>query len=136
MLTGSGYVLPAADGVVVTGSTYDRGNDDPELQAQGHEANLRRLALLLPDARIAADAARVDGAVGFRCVAPDRMPLVGAMPDVVSAFAGPHRPSRRRPRCPARSWPICRDAPGFTAPLDTRRAGWYGHRWPARCWLA
>ena len=87
VLTGSGYVLPAADGVVVTGSTYDRGNDDPELQAQGHEANLRRLALLLPDARIAADAARVDGAVGFRCVAPDRMPLVGAMPDVDAACA-------------------------------------------------
>lgn len=82
VLTGSGYVLPAFDGVVVTGSTYDRGNDDPEPQPQGHEANLARLAQLLPDSRVAADAATLDGAVGFRCAAPDHLPLVGAMPDV------------------------------------------------------
>jgi tRNA 5-methylaminomethyl-2-thiouridine biosynthesis bifunctional protein len=31
------------------------------------------------------NAAALAGAVGFRCVAPDRMPLVGAMPDVAAA---------------------------------------------------
>jgi tRNA 5-methylaminomethyl-2-thiouridine biosynthesis bifunctional protein len=87
VLTGSGYVLPATDGVVVAGSTYDRGNDDPEPQVQSHESNLLRLAQLLPDARSGLDAAKLDGAVGFRCVAPDRMPLVGAMPDVDAARA-------------------------------------------------
>ena len=35
VLTGAGYVLPATDGVVVTGSTYDRGSDDPEPQRAG-----------------------------------------------------------------------------------------------------
>ena len=85
VLTGAGYVLPAADGIVVTGSTYDRDNDDPEPQLQGHEANLLRLAQLLPHARITLDAAKLDGAVGFRCVAPDRMPLIGAMLDVDAA---------------------------------------------------
>jgi tRNA 5-methylaminomethyl-2-thiouridine biosynthesis bifunctional protein len=85
VLTGRGYVLPANDGLVVTGSTYDRDNDDPEPQLQSHESNLLRLAQLLPDALVAADAAKLDGAVGFRCVAPDRMPLVGAMPDVDAA---------------------------------------------------
>jgi len=85
VLTGKGYVLPAADGIVVTGSTYDRDNDDPEPQVQGHEANLVRLAQLLPHAQLALDASNLDGAVGFRCVAPDRMPLVGAMPDVDAA---------------------------------------------------
>ena len=87
VLTGTGYVLPADDGVVVTGSTYDHGNDDPELQVQGHESNLLRLAQLLPHAQLALDPAKLDGAVGFRCVAPDRMPLVGAMPDVDAARA-------------------------------------------------
>ena len=87
VLTGSGYVLPPADGVVVTGSTYDRGNDDPEPQAQSHAANLLRLAHLLPQSRLAADAARLDGAVGFRCAAPDHLPLVGALPDVDAARA-------------------------------------------------
>ena len=85
VLTGSGYVLPAADGVVVTGSTYDRGNDDPEPQMRGHEDNLRRLAQLLPHARVAVDPAKLDGTVGFRCAAPDHLPLVGAMPDVDAA---------------------------------------------------
>ena len=85
VLTGSGYVLPSTDGIVVTGSTYDRGNNDPEPKAQGHEANLLRLAQLLPHARLAADAAKLEGAVGFRCAAPDHLPLVGAMPDVDAA---------------------------------------------------
>jgi tRNA 5-methylaminomethyl-2-thiouridine biosynthesis bifunctional protein len=85
VLTGSGYVLPPADGVVVTGSTYDRDDDDPEPQLRGHEANLLRLAQLLPQARVAADAAQLDGAVGFRCAAPDHLPLIGAMPDVDAA---------------------------------------------------
>ncbi len=87
VLTGSGYVLPAIDEVVVTGSTYDRGNDDPEPQLPSHAANLRRLAQMLPQARVSADAAQLDGAVGFRCVAPDHLPLVGAMPDVDEARA-------------------------------------------------
>ncbi|MFH1044446.1 MAG: bifunctional tRNA (5-methylaminomethyl-2-thiouridine)(34)-methyltransferase MnmD/FAD-dependent 5-carboxymethylaminomethyl-2-thiouridine(34) oxidoreductase MnmC [Pseudomonadota bacterium] len=85
VLTGSGYLLPAIDGVVVAGSTYDRDNEDPEPQVQSHEANLRRVAQLLPQARPGLDASKLDGAVGFRCVAPDRMPLVGAMPDVAAA---------------------------------------------------
>ena len=85
VLTGAGYVLPAADGVVVTGSTYDRDNDDPASQLQGHEANLLRLGQFMPHARVAADAAELDGAVGFRCAAPDHLPLVGALPDVDAA---------------------------------------------------
>jgi tRNA 5-methylaminomethyl-2-thiouridine biosynthesis bifunctional protein len=87
VLTGAGYVLPASDGFVVAGSTYDRDNDDPAPQLQSHESNLLRLAHLLPDAPHAADAATLEGAVGFRCVAPDRMPLVGALPDVDAARA-------------------------------------------------
>jgi tRNA 5-methylaminomethyl-2-thiouridine biosynthesis bifunctional protein len=84
VLTGSGYVLPAADGIVITGSTYDR-DDDPEPQVHGHEANLLRLAGLLPDLPDAFDPAKLKGAVGFRCAAPDRMPLVGAVPDIQDA---------------------------------------------------
>ncbi|MHB8668109.1 MAG: bifunctional tRNA (5-methylaminomethyl-2-thiouridine)(34)-methyltransferase MnmD/FAD-dependent 5-carboxymethylaminomethyl-2-thiouridine(34) oxidoreductase MnmC [Burkholderiales bacterium] len=85
VITGSGYVLPAADGIVVAGSTYDRDDRDPELQLRGHEDNLLRLALMLPQAQLASDAARLDGAVGFRCAAPDHLPLIGAVPDVEAA---------------------------------------------------
>jgi tRNA 5-methylaminomethyl-2-thiouridine biosynthesis bifunctional protein len=104
VLAGKGYVLPAADAVVVTGSTYDHDNDDPAPQVQGHEANLLRLAQLLPHARVEADAAKLDGAVGFRCVTPDRMPLAGAIPDVDAARAQQGRLSGAQlsdlPRCP------------------------------------
>lgn len=85
VLTGAGYVLPAHDGIVVTGSTYDRGDDDHAPQLRSHLANLQRLPQLLPQARAAADAASLDGAVGFRCVLPDHLPLVGAMPDIDAA---------------------------------------------------
>ncbi|MEK7438345.1 MAG: bifunctional tRNA (5-methylaminomethyl-2-thiouridine)(34)-methyltransferase MnmD/FAD-dependent 5-carboxymethylaminomethyl-2-thiouridine(34) oxidoreductase MnmC [Pseudomonadota bacterium] len=87
VLTGSGYVLPALDGVIVTGSTYERDNSDPEPQVQSHAENLQRLAQMLPQARVLADAAQLDGAVGFRCAAPDHLPLVGALPDVDAARA-------------------------------------------------
>jgi tRNA 5-methylaminomethyl-2-thiouridine biosynthesis bifunctional protein len=104
VLTGKGYVLPASGGMVVTGSTYDSDNDDPEPQVQSHEANLLRLAQLLPQARLALDASKLAGAVGFRCVAPDRMPLVGALPDVDAARAQKTALSGAQltglPRCP------------------------------------
>ncbi|MBE0623386.1 MAG: bifunctional tRNA (5-methylaminomethyl-2-thiouridine)(34)-methyltransferase MnmD/FAD-dependent 5-carboxymethylaminomethyl-2-thiouridine(34) oxidoreductase MnmC [Burkholderiales bacterium] len=104
VLTGSGYVLPAIDGMLVTGSTYDRDDDDPEPQLRGHESNLLRLAQLLPEARVAGDAAALEGAVGFRCAAPDHLPLVGAMPDVSAARARKAALSGARlqdlPRCP------------------------------------
>lgn len=82
IVTGAGYVLPAIEGVVMTGSTYDRDDATGEPHARGHEANVMRLSHMLPDANGAFDPAQLDGAVGFRCVAPDRMPLAGAMPDV------------------------------------------------------
>ncbi len=87
VLAGAGYLLPAIDECVVVGSTYDRDDADPEPQLRSHESNLRRLAHLLPDAAQAPEAATLQGDVGFRCVAPDRMPLVGAMPDIAAAAA-------------------------------------------------
>ena len=86
IIAGAGYVLPVIDGVVMTGSTYDR-DGDPQPHARAHEANIARLSQMLPHAPGAIDAATLDGAVGFRCVAPDRMPFVGPAPDVDAARA-------------------------------------------------
>jgi tRNA 5-methylaminomethyl-2-thiouridine biosynthesis bifunctional protein len=80
-ITGRGYVLPPDDGIVVAGSTYDSGNANPALEVRGHEMNLAHLARLVPDAP-AFDAQTLGGAVGFRCAAPDRVPIVGAIPDI------------------------------------------------------
>ena len=84
---GDGYVLPAIDGVAVAGATYDLDSMDPQPDAVSHAANLDRAELMLPGSTANLDVATVSGDVGFRCVASDRLPLVGAMIDVSAARA-------------------------------------------------
>ncbi|WP_229210687.1 FAD-dependent 5-carboxymethylaminomethyl-2-thiouridine(34) oxidoreductase MnmC [Duganella sp. CF517] len=76
------YVTPAANGIVCAGATYDN-DDDPHLRAASQLENLTRLAEIVPGADVAALAASAPlaGRVGFRCAAPDRLPLCGALPD-------------------------------------------------------
>ncbi|KQQ86566.1 tRNA U-34 5-methylaminomethyl-2-thiouridine biosynthesis protein [Massilia sp. Leaf139] len=77
------YLTPAAGGIACAGATYDL-DTDPRLRAASQEENLERLRALVsqPDAGRAAPLA---GRVGFRSVAPDRLPLVGALPDFEAA---------------------------------------------------
>jgi tRNA 5-methylaminomethyl-2-thiouridine biosynthesis bifunctional protein len=85
---GDGYVLPAVDGIAVAGATYDRDNDNSRPDAASDAVNLARAERMLPGSTAAIDAATVAGGVGFRCVATDRLPLVGAIADVDRARAG------------------------------------------------
>jgi len=84
---GDGYVLPAIDGVAVAGATYDLDSMDPRPDAMSHAVNLDRAEHMLPGSTARVDAATLSGDVGFRCVASDRLPLVGAMIDVIAARA-------------------------------------------------
>jgi tRNA 5-methylaminomethyl-2-thiouridine biosynthesis bifunctional protein len=74
-----GYVLPPVDGVAVAGATYDFDDEDPAPRASSHAANLARLESILPGATAGFDAAALRGRVGFRAVARDRLPLIGAI---------------------------------------------------------
>ncbi|WP_229256549.1 FAD-dependent 5-carboxymethylaminomethyl-2-thiouridine(34) oxidoreductase MnmC [Duganella lactea] len=76
------YVTPPSGGIVCAGATYDN-DDDPALRASSQLENLTRLAEIIPSEAVAALAhsAPLAGRVGFRCAAPDRLPLVGAVPD-------------------------------------------------------
>ncbi len=77
-----GYVTPATSfGVHVVGATYEEGSTDDVAREEDHLANLERLKLLLPDFAATVDASRVAGRAGIRTVGPDRLPLVGALPD-------------------------------------------------------
>ncbi|MBV6321599.1 FAD-dependent 5-carboxymethylaminomethyl-2-thiouridine(34) oxidoreductase MnmC [Duganella violaceipulchra] len=80
------YVTPPANGIVCAGATYD-DDDDPELRASSQLENLTRLAGIVPGEAVAALASSAPpaGRVGFRCAAPDRLPLAGALPDYPSA---------------------------------------------------
>jgi tRNA 5-methylaminomethyl-2-thiouridine biosynthesis bifunctional protein len=84
---GDGYVFPSIDGIAVAGATYDQDGLASQPDAIGHVANLARVEHLLPGSTGRLAAAALDGRVGFRCVATDRMPLAGALADVASALA-------------------------------------------------
>lgn len=73
------YLTPAIDGWHSLGASYD-DDADPALRASSQLANLDKMRALLGNPDIARDAP-LAGRVGFRCVAPDRLPLVGALPD-------------------------------------------------------
>jgi tRNA 5-methylaminomethyl-2-thiouridine biosynthesis bifunctional protein len=84
---GDGYVLPAHDGVSVCGATYDLDRIDTVQDATSHALNVARVERMLPGSTAQIDHARLDGSVGFRCVATDRMPMLGAMVDIAAARA-------------------------------------------------
>ncbi|SFM57481.1 FAD-dependent 5-carboxymethylaminomethyl-2-thiouridine(34) oxidoreductase MnmC [Rugamonas rubra] len=76
------YITPPFEGVICAGATYD-DDADPALRAASQQENMARLAEILPAVRVAD--APLAGRVGFRCAAPDRLPLAGALPDYPSA---------------------------------------------------
>lgn len=79
-LCGDGYLTPPAAGIVSLGASYD-DDHDPALRVQSHLDNLHKLQQMLPALSMTVDATTLVGRVGFRCVAADRLPLVGALPD-------------------------------------------------------
>lgn len=76
-----GYVNPAVDGFVLAGASFLPGDPENGERLVEHQDNLAKLNLILPGfARdITADA--LGGRVGFRPASPDRLPIVGAVPD-------------------------------------------------------
>jgi len=77
------YLTPPSHGVCSAGATYDL-DPDPALSPASHAENLARLRGLLSDPH-AAEGAPLQGRVGFRSIAPDRLPLVGRLPDFEAA---------------------------------------------------
>jgi tRNA 5-methylaminomethyl-2-thiouridine biosynthesis bifunctional protein len=74
-----GMVLPAIDGLTVTGASFDLDDDDPSVRATSHAGNLERLERIVPGAAQGLDPAKLEGRTSFRTVARDRLPLVGAL---------------------------------------------------------
>jgi tRNA 5-methylaminomethyl-2-thiouridine biosynthesis bifunctional protein len=85
------YMTPPVQGITSVGATYDR-DDDRALRQESQEENLLRAEEILGAARLAAcgaghggQNAPLAGRVGFRTMAPDRLPLIGALPDYAAA---------------------------------------------------
>ena len=78
------YMTPAADGVVCVGASYD-ADLETGLRASSQRDNLEKIAAILGLPPASLLDAPLAGRTGFRCVAPDRLPLVGALPDARAA---------------------------------------------------
>ena len=96
-LAGAGYLLGDIGGASLFGASSQPDDDDATVREADHAFNLQRLAQLSPAALPAAglQPSRLQGRVGWRCTADDRLPLVGAVPDL----ARPGSAARRTPRC-------------------------------------
>jgi tRNA 5-methylaminomethyl-2-thiouridine biosynthesis bifunctional protein len=92
VLLRGGMALPGIDGASLVGASYDIGDEDPAMRADGHAGNLQRLERMLPGALAGfnpeLDPEKLDGRVAFRAVVRDRLPLVGPMgSNMFGAFA-------------------------------------------------
>lgn len=85
VLCREGYVLPAVAGHHVVGASYDFRNTGTAMSDDSTQGNRRRLERILPGQWPVGLADEVAGRVGFRCVSADRLPMVGALPDVAAA---------------------------------------------------
>ncbi|GIZ52247.1 bifunctional tRNA (5-methylaminomethyl-2-thiouridine)(34)-methyltransferase MnmD/FAD-dependent 5-carboxymethylaminomethyl-2-thiouridine(34) oxidoreductase MnmC [Noviherbaspirillum aridicola] len=86
VLCGEAYVTRPANGICCVGATYDI-DTDPALRQSSQDENLERLAQVLPQTSMGKDRP-LAGRTGFRAVSPDRLPLVGALPDPCAAIGG------------------------------------------------
>jgi tRNA 5-methylaminomethyl-2-thiouridine biosynthesis bifunctional protein len=80
-----GYAIPAVDGAQLIGASMSYEDDEPAERESDHRDNLARLRLTLPDFATGLDPTTLHGRVGFRPMSPDRLPVVGAVPDVAAA---------------------------------------------------
>ena len=91
---GDGYILPAQNGMHVTGATFEKCDmaaaDITDVTEAAHEVNLRKTAVLAGKGIF--DTADVcGGRTSCRATTPDKLPYVGPVPDFdasVNVFAG------------------------------------------------
>lgn len=79
-LGGGAYACPAGDGRVLIGATFEEADGFVASEA-GDRVNVERFAALIgrpPGSLAAAQAGHVPG---IRCAMPDRMPMIGLLPD-------------------------------------------------------
>ncbi|MDE2439683.1 MAG: bifunctional tRNA (5-methylaminomethyl-2-thiouridine)(34)-methyltransferase MnmD/FAD-dependent 5-carboxymethylaminomethyl-2-thiouridine(34) oxidoreductase MnmC [Betaproteobacteria bacterium] len=80
-----GYAMPDVDGLRLLGATLQYADPDPSVRMADHQENLTRLNLGLPGFVADVDSSTLSGRVGFRPMSPDRLPIVGPVPDPTAA---------------------------------------------------
>lgn len=84
VVTGDGYLTRAYQHTICMGATYSH-TPLSSVTIKGHQENLDKLAAFLPSYTFAnIDQTMLTGRVGIRCVMPDRLPMIGSLPDVTA----------------------------------------------------
>jgi tRNA 5-methylaminomethyl-2-thiouridine biosynthesis bifunctional protein len=96
-IAGAGYAIPLANGELLCGATQQPLDGDPTPREADHLANLANLQRMSGHAHTLADV--TGGRVGWRMVSSDRLPLLGAVPDLGGAATRREQP-RLLPRRP------------------------------------
>ncbi len=92
VICGQGYLTPGTDGSHSCGATYSKSQDQ-EVCISDHKKNLEKLSSndpLLKKLVNRFSPANLDGRADFRCVTPDYLPVVGAVPNLsvmIEAFS-------------------------------------------------
>ncbi|MFZ5546053.1 MAG: FAD-dependent 5-carboxymethylaminomethyl-2-thiouridine(34) oxidoreductase MnmC [Pseudomonadota bacterium] len=76
-LAGSGYAIDLQDGRLLCGATHQPDDPAPALRDEDHRVNLSRVAQMLGAVE---PRGPLDGRVGWRLVANDRLPVLGPVP--------------------------------------------------------
>ena len=84
-ICGEGYLTPVHQGFHCLGASYSSSKDD-DLKTTDHIENLQRLQHILPDCGHTFQPDKLSGRVSFRATTPDRLPLIGALPDMEAAW--------------------------------------------------
>ena len=105
-IAGAGYVVPARDAGVIFGATAFANDDDASVRDSDHRLNLAQLeSLSVVYAGVgAAGTELLEGRTAWRCVARDRLPVIGAVPASPPSDTGDRRSGARedQPRRVAR----------------------------------
>jgi len=99
-IAGAGYLLPEQQGLAFFGATSQPGDMDQAVREEDHAYNLAQLARLVGHP-VDVSVSLLQGRTGWRWVAQDRLPLIGAVPDKSSDSIGrPLDQPRFVPRIP------------------------------------
>jgi tRNA 5-methylaminomethyl-2-thiouridine biosynthesis bifunctional protein len=97
-IAGRGSLLPAIDGEAMFGATAQPGDSDPTVREADHAANLAQFARLT-GRPAALTASELRGRTAWRCSAVDKLPLIGAVPELAPRGTRLEQP-RQVPRQP------------------------------------
>ena len=93
-ITGAGYLLPELQGQVIFGATSQAGDADASVRAADHALNLVQLQRLT-GWTLDIDPQSLAGRTAWRWATADRLPVIGAVPDLQRVAA---EPADRAPR--------------------------------------